>query len=63
MPQFLDFKQVCEVLHLSRSRVNQMLAAGEFPKPHKLSPSRGGRVIWPREKIEGWLAARAPKAA
>jgi len=63
MPQFLNFKQVCEVLHLSRSRVNQLLAEGQFPKPHKLSPAKSGRVIWPAEAINAWLAERAPKQA
>jgi len=61
MPQFLDFKEVCEMIHLSRSRVNQLLAAGDFPEPHKLSPAKSGRVIWPAEAIHAWLAERAPK--
>jgi predicted DNA-binding transcriptional regulator AlpA len=63
MPQFFDFKQVCEVLHLSRARVNQLRTEGKFPRPHKLAPGRSGRVIWPAEAIHAWLAARAPKAS
>ena len=63
MPRFLDFAQVCETLHLSRSRVNQLLAARAFPKPIKLSPGRSGRVIWPEEAVNAWLAERTPKAA
>ena len=63
MPQFLDFKQVCTLVHLSRPRINQLLAENKFPKPHKLSPGRAGRVIWPAPVVEQWLAERAPKAA
>ena len=61
MSRFLSFKQICEVLHLSRSRINQLLAEGQFPKPHKLSPAKSGRVIWPAEAVDAWLAERAPK--
>lgn len=61
MPQFLTVKQICEALHLSRSRIYQLVAAGEFPRPHKLSAGAGGRVIWPREVIEAWVASKAPK--
>lgn len=75
MPQILDFKQVCDLLHLSRSRINQLLAKGEFPKPLKLSAGRSGRVVWHLEDVTRWLKARgaanadlqfpalAPKAA
>jgi predicted DNA-binding transcriptional regulator AlpA len=68
MSKFLSFKEVCEAIHLSRARVNQMRFGTKtikpdptFPAPHKLHPGKGGRVIWPEETINTWLAKHAPK--
>jgi predicted DNA-binding transcriptional regulator AlpA len=61
MPKYISMQELCDLLHLSRSRIYQLCSAGEFPKPTKLHPSRGGRVLWRAETIEAWLAERAPK--
>jgi excisionase family DNA binding protein len=63
MPKFLTFAEVCDTVKLSRPRIYQLVDAGEFPAPHKLNPAKGGRVLWPLETIEAWLAERAPKQA
>jgi len=40
---------------LSRSRIYELLEAGSFPKPVKLS----GRInAWPDREIDAWIAER-----
>lgn len=40
---------------LSRSRIYELLEAGQFPKPVKLS----GRInAWPDNEVADWIAAR-----
>ena len=59
MPQILDFKELCALVHLSRPRIYQLLSDRQFPKPTKLSAGRGGRVVWRLDDVERWLEARA----
>jgi len=59
--KYLSFKEVGELLHISRSRINQLLDSGDFPRPIKLAPGPG-RVLWTEEAIAAWLASRAERA-
>jgi predicted DNA-binding transcriptional regulator AlpA len=47
-------------LSLSGSRIKQLIAAGKFPRPFKLS--EGGRLnCWTVTEIEKWLEERLAK--
>jgi predicted DNA-binding transcriptional regulator AlpA len=61
--QFLCCAEVCQILHLSRSRLYQLIEANQFPRPHKLSAGKSGRIIWPAEIVHTWVASRAPQKA
>jgi len=43
----------------SRSRLYQAIAAGEFPRPVRLSTHR---VAWPESQVDAWIAAKAETA-
>jgi prophage regulatory protein len=50
----LRFRQVREIVPLSRSEIYRRMARGQFPKPIKL----GERVVaWDSEKIQTYVRA------
>ncbi|WP_186239519.1 helix-turn-helix transcriptional regulator [Burkholderia gladioli] len=52
----LRIAQVAEKVGLGRSTLYRMIAAGEFPKPIKITSGSNG---WLEDDIDGWLAERA----
>ena len=52
MERMLTMTQVCEIVGLSRSRVNVMRAKGQFP-PGKLYPS--GALRFPEGEVQTWI--------
>ena len=46
----------------SRSSLYELIAAGKFPKPIRISANR---VAWPEEDVDAWIASvvRASRAA
>lgn len=48
-------RDVRAVVGLSRSRVYELVQAGQFPKPIRLSERAVG---WRRADLDAWLAAR-----
>lgn len=60
LPLLLGAKEVSELLDVSKSTWDRMVAAGDAPPPIHLSD--GGHRRWRRADIEAWIAAGAPKA-
>jgi prophage regulatory protein len=52
----LTLKEVAERTSLPRTTIWRRRRADDFPEPIQLSP---GRIGWPEEEIDGWLAERA----
>lgn len=46
--------KVIDVTGLSRSTLNRLVAAGEFPAPISLGPGRA--VGWISDEVQQWLA-------
>jgi predicted DNA-binding transcriptional regulator AlpA len=44
-------------LPISRTTIWRMVHSGKLPKPIKLAPGRGGRLLWRREAIEAAINA------
>ena len=54
--RMLTFKEVAERTSLPRTMIWRRRRAGDFPEPIQLTP---GRIGWPEEEIDAWLAERA----
>lgn len=55
MTKLLRLPEVLERTALSRSKLYELLDAGQFPKPCKV----GDRVnAWPDSEVEDWVQAR-----
>jgi prophage regulatory protein len=52
----LTLKEVAERTSLPRTTIWRRRRAGDFPEPIQLTP---GRIGWPEEEIDAWLAKRA----
>ena len=53
--RFLRLPDVMQMIGLGRSKIYQMIANGEFPKPHKL----GRKVsVWLIEDVLAWMEQR-----
>ena len=57
--RILRLPAVMETVGLRRTAIYDLIQAGEFPKPIRLSPRAVG---WRVEEIDAWLADR-PRAA
>jgi predicted DNA-binding transcriptional regulator AlpA len=60
--EYLSIRDVCDVLHVSRSRIYGMQAeraTNGFPNPIKLSPAKCGRVLFRRADIVAWIESHA----
>lgn len=64
--RFLRLRAVMEAVGYGRTRLYELVANGEFPKPVKLS-STGHAVAWNEDEVTAWqearLAARDGEAA
>lgn len=54
-PRLLRLPQVCERTGLARSTVYDMMAAGTFPRPIPLTPTRRA---WREDEISEWIQSR-----
>jgi predicted DNA-binding transcriptional regulator AlpA len=63
--RFLDMREVCALLHLSRARINQLrFGAGKpghrneadptFPKAIKLAKGPKARILWREKDVVAW---------
>ena len=50
--RFLSPKAVCEKISLSRSTLDRMVAAGQFPAPIRLTQSR---LAYSERDVEAWM--------
>ena len=55
MTQFLTPKAVCDKIALSRATLDRMVAAGNFPRPIKLTERR---LAYSQSEVEAWMAER-----
>jgi len=58
--RFLSPKVVCEKTALSRSTLDRLVNAGQFPKPIKIAPRR---VAYRAAAVEQWMAEKMGAAA
>lgn len=56
MQMFLRLADVLKLTGFCRGTLYNMMAAGTFPKPIKISPRLNG---WQQSDIEAWAAERA----
>ena len=60
--KYLSIRDVCSVVHLSRSRVHALQAArakNSFPAPIKLNPAKCGRVLYRHADVLAWIESHA----
>lgn len=53
--RMLRIDQVTDRLAVGRTTVYALVSTAGFPKPVRVSP---GRVAWPEDEVDAWLAAR-----
>ena len=51
----LRIRDLVDAIGLSKARIYEMVAAGEFPRPIRLGPRAVG---WRRSDVEAWLDSR-----
>ena len=59
MHQFLSPKAVCSRVAISRATLDRMVAAGNFPKPIKLTPRR---LAYEARAVDAWMAEKLENA-
>nr|WP_236884150.1 AlpA family phage regulatory protein [Devosia sp. A16] len=62
-PALISLNEICATLTVSRTAVNILRAAGDFPQPVELGERR---IAFVRDEFDAWLQARIkarPKAA
>ncbi|HWY16497.1 MAG TPA: AlpA family phage regulatory protein [Rhizomicrobium sp.] len=52
---FLRRPQVCEITGLKTSTLYEMMQAGTFPRPIRISKRL---VVWPESEVAAWQSAR-----
>jgi prophage regulatory protein len=56
MPSFIRLDEVRRRVPYSKSSIYTMIAAGQFPAPHRL----GARAVgWLEHEVTGWVRARS----
>ncbi len=55
MESLLRATDVERITGLRKSKLYQLIAAGEFPKPIKLTERS---VAWPESEVSGWVHAK-----
>lgn len=56
-PDLLRFKEVTELLGVSRSTIYSWLKENNFPKPQRLGPKI---LFWQRADVEAWATQTPP---
>ena len=59
--RFLSKRQVRELTTLSFTQIDQLEAAGKFPKRMRLGNYPNSRVVWLEEEILEWMRERVAK--
>ncbi len=54
-PRLKSPKGVCEQTSLSRASLDRLVAAGEFPKPVRITPRR---LAFYASEVEAWIAEK-----
>ncbi len=54
----IPLEAVEQLIHVKRTKIYKMIAAGEFPRPVKI----GSASRWPESKVEAWIAERVAQA-
>jgi prophage regulatory protein len=57
--EFYHRRDLLVMLPISYTTIWRLIRTGSFPAPVALSP---GRVAWPRDAVDAWMAARRPNA-
>lgn len=55
--RLISTKAVCERTSLSRSTIDRLVAAGEFPKPVRITSRR---LAYSAAAVDGWLQEKVP---
>lgn len=58
--KFLTSKAVCDKIAVSRSTLDRLVQAGDFPQPIKLTQRR---LAYNADAVEQWMAERMGEAA
>jgi predicted DNA-binding transcriptional regulator AlpA len=58
--QFVDLRE-SKGLRYSRTHIDRLVAADQFPKPFRLG-GRGSRCVWSEDEVDQWLADRMKAA-
>lgn len=48
MPHFVDIKNACDILKISRSKLLRIVSSGDFPPPAKVN----GKSVWMVDEID-----------
>lgn len=51
----ISSKEVCRRIPFSRAQINNMVRAGEFPRPVPIGPKRRAFI---ESEVEAWIAAK-----
>lgn len=57
--QFLSPKAVCDRIALSRSTLDRLVSAGDFPAPIRITPRR---LAYNAAAVEAWMSERLEAA-
>lgn len=57
--RFLPVAAVTDRTSFSRAHIYEMVKAGSFPRPIKLSANR---IAWPESAVAAWIAAKIAAA-
>lgn len=52
----LRLPDVCARVGVRHSKLYELIAAGDFPRPVKVGGTRASR--WPSSEVDAWIAAR-----
>lgn len=58
MSVLLTRRQVAEILRVTPTTIDNLVAAGNFPSPIKLTPTPRGRIRWDSADVDAWLEQR-----
>lgn len=57
--KFLNPRQVCDCTSLSRSALDRLVAAGDFPAPMRITERR---LAYNADDVEAWMTSKATRA-
>lgn len=63
MTNFLNKRQVAEMIGIHPETLARLVREGKFPIPIRLTPGSRGNVRWDVMDIENWIAERKAEAS